>query len=420
MKAYLNRATVYYSTDAVPSEAQYLTAICNDHGVQKGKQVLNFDIETASVAVNLSLLDVMRETTQSYDMEFLYDLDNFLDFNALKREIEKDCKDREYAILTIQNLQPEDVVFVYAKCPVPTLIDMSSIFNAKEAGNLRTSIPKVSNNIVFYHDPCTDGMGSKYAAWLFFGDEATYVPYRHGTTDLLAMDFAGADLFFFDCSVPITQVSAVCNNARSVVVVDHHISTQRDYDNQKLPENMSVYFDMQHSGAVLTWKYFFGDIQVPEVLRLIEDRDLWRFDTPERTYSFYYAQQCRELNEEFLHNCARDEDFLNRVLDEGKSVKTFIDKQIEDALQNPISTVINGLNVTAFNCMRVLNSDVMNKFLEDNPQEEFVAAYQDVDGKRRWSLRSKGTCDVSVIAKAYGGGGHAKASGFTTTINDLL
>ena len=35
------------------------------------------------------------------------------------------------------------------------------------------------------------------------------------------------------------------------------------------------------------------------------------------------------------------------------------------------------------------------------------------DGKRVWSLRSReGGIDVSVIAKAHGGGGHAQAAGF--------
>ena len=33
-------------------------------------------------------------------------------------------------------------------------------------------------------------------------------------------------------------------------------------------------------------------------------------------------------------------------------------------------------------------------------------------GKYKYSLRSKGDFDVSIIAKAFGGGGHKNAAGF--------
>ena len=43
-------------------------------------------------------------------------------------------------------------------------------------------------------------------------------------------------------------------------------------------------------------------------------------------------------------------------------------------------------------------------------------------GKVRGNLRSKGRHDISGVARALGGGGHAKASGFTVegTVDDAL
>ena len=42
------------------------------------------------------------------------------------------------------------------------------------------------------------------------------------------------------------------------------------------------------------------------------------------------------------------------------------------------------------------------------------------DGQVHCSLRSNGEYDVSAIAKAFGGGGHRNAAGFSTDINTLL
>src|SRR5690606_20412623 len=39
---------------------------------------------------------------------------------------------------------------------------------------------------------------------------------------------------------------------------------------------------------------------------------------------------------------------------------------------------------------------------------------QDVDGRSRISLRSRGEVDIRVVAQQFGGGGHRNASGFTS------
>ena len=51
--------------------------------------------------------------------------------------------------------------------------------------------------------------------------------------------------------------------------------------------------------------------------------------------------------------------------------------------------------------------------LQRYPDAPFVGAYyEDADGVRRWSLRSRKSFDVSDVAKKLGGGGHPQASGF--------
>ena len=51
--------------------------------------------------------------------------------------------------------------------------------------------------------------------------------------------------------------------------------------------------------------------------------------------------------------------------------------------------------------------------LKKYPEAPFVGSYfEDANGTRRWSLRSRPDFDVSEVAKKLGGGGHRQASGF--------
>lgn len=51
---------------------------------------------------------------------------------------------------------------------------------------------------------------------------------------------------------------------------------------------------------------------------------------------------------------------------------------------------------------------------EAYPEAPFSVSYCDRrDGQRSFSLRSKNGFDVSEVAKAFGGGGHKAAAGFT-------
>jgi hypothetical protein len=39
-------------------------------------------------------------------------------------------------------------------------------------------------------------------------------------------------------------------------------------------------FDMEKSGCLLTWEWFFKNRQPPQALLAVNDRDLWKFELP--------------------------------------------------------------------------------------------------------------------------------------------
>ena len=96
---------------------------------------------------------------------------------------------------------------------------------------------------------------------------------------------------------------------------------------------------------------------------------------------------------------------------------------VEDAVTNANLVWNNGgyymLPGLAANCLPHLQSDVGHELA--NQSGTFgLLWFIDKDNVCRCSLRSNGEYDVSAIAKAFGGGGHRNAAGFTTDIQTLL
>jgi hypothetical protein len=75
--------------------------------------------------------------------------------------------------------------------------------------------------VVVYHDPCLDGMASRYAAWKKFGNDASYIPGKY--EGKLPLDrFKDKRVYCVDFSYKkdaILQILTVC---KSLHIYDHH------------------------------------------------------------------------------------------------------------------------------------------------------------------------------------------------------
>lgn len=164
-----------------------------------------------------------------------------------------------------------------------------------------------------YHGPgCADGLASAWAVHRALGDGVEFVAAQYGDTppgykkhviaDLAGAtvtrptgEMAGRDVLIVDFSYPRATLEALAREARSVLVLDHHKTAQEDLIglakiNPKGPGyldclahldhpgriNLAAIFDMDRSGAGITWDYLVGGPRSP-LIDLVEDRDLWRF-----------------------------------------------------------------------------------------------------------------------------------------------
>jgi len=283
-------------------------------------------------------------------------------------------------------------------------------------------------DIVLFHYPCQDGLGS---AWIVnnyhneLSKEIDLYPIQHGKT--INFDrLINKKIIFCDYAPSSDVLDQIEKIATKITILDHHISSQKALVNKSYAT-----FDMNKSGVGLTWNYFYPDKSMPQFLEMIQDRDIWTWKiakSKEFTSGFYTVcssiemynfselfQLCNELYKDYLKI-----DFyinLGNIINKSTMIKC---KYISQEHLNKIN-YYKGYNVCIVNCSSELSSDLGNMLALSN-NVDFAALWRYNHFKEEYyvSLRSNNKVDVSIIAKEFNGGGHKNASGFATKINPII
>lgn len=264
--------------------------------------------------------------------------------------------------------------------------------------------------VVIYHADCPDGFGAAYAAWKKFGDTASYLPCRAGGD--LPKDITGKELYIVDYSFSKEILQQLLNINKSVVVIDHHQTAKEAVTS--FPQNI---FDIDHSGAVLAWQYFHPKVEVPDLLRYVEDHDLWRFALPEnRAYNVSVGETPMTFEAwDALIEALKDETNLSDFIAKGTLLAKFEDTLVAKIMTYRERVNFEGHEVWAINSSRYYRSILGNKLAELNQATGAIAlgiVYYHSNGEVSISLRSRGDIDVAVMAQKFGGGGHKHAAAF--------
>lgn len=265
---------------------------------------------------------------------------------------------------------------------------------------------------VLYHKACPDGFASAFIAWMKLGDKVKYIPVSYYDTPpkikdskILVCDFS----FSNDVTKKYIEDNEIFFN------IDHHVTAVENL--KDINENYK-YFDMEHSGAMLTWNYFYGGEEPPKFIKYIEDYDLWRFNLEDTKAFNSVIKQTPYIFDEWKKFL--DNDYLESEIKKGKIIieyqNSIIKLQlkhicIRDQIINSQSYKIAYLN-TNYLVNEIGNEAVMNL------ECDFcvIYSYDEIKNLTRFSLRScDNKIDVSVIAKILNGGGHRNASGISRT-----
>jgi oligoribonuclease NrnB/cAMP/cGMP phosphodiesterase (DHH superfamily) len=227
----------------------------------------------------------------------------------------------------------------------------------------------------------------------------------------------GRDVLIVDFSYRRPLLKEMCRTARTVTVIDHHVSAEQDLAGlEQEHDNLRVLFDMNKSGAVLAWE-FCHDSPPPRLLLHVQDRDLWRF-TMEGTNDIHAALMSRPFDFAVWERLCSSAAALEELKVEGQAINRYRRRMIDQHLEKAVMTTIAGYRVPVVNCYEELMSDLVGELATGHP---FAAGYQDQGNLRKWSLRSgPDGADVATIALRFGGGGHRHAAGFTTCLPDSI
>lgn len=260
------------------------------------------------------------------------------------------------------------------------------------------------NTLVIYHKNCYDGFGAAWSAWRSLGESAEYFAAQYGDEP---PDVTGKIVYILDFSYKREQLLTMKSQSEKILVIDHHASAKKDLQGLDF-----CIFDMGHSGAILTWKYFFGDT-APRFLEYIEDRDLWKWKLP-NSQKINAAISTYDFSFEVFDN------FLGVSVDwfvgEGEAIIRFREKNVKMLCENAREIIIGGYKVWCVNSP-LFYSEIAHEIIRDR---KFGVCYRDVSDRRMFDLRSVGDFDVSEIAKQYGGGGHRNAAGFQLAFNSPM
>lgn len=291
-------------------------------------------------------------------------------------------------------------------------------------------MPDWKPDLCIYHGNCDDGFGAAWAVWRRW-PSCEFVPGFYGKP---LPDVTGRNVLFVDFSAPIEWIWHHSFKSRSMVIVDHHKTAKADLERlppfdgtmigleaafqinwtQNTPE-VAAWFDMEQSGATMAWQFAHGtdrkDDPCPNMLTLIEDRDLWRFAFGDKTRHFSAALRTYPMDFKTWDRIAADPEAL---IGEGEIVLRAHRANIGKLMSEAYMADVGGFTVPVVNAPYHYASDTAHELLAAYPDAPFAACwFRRADGQVQWSLRSEDDRqDVSAVAKSLGGGGHRNAAGF--------
>ena len=274
--------------------------------------------------------------------------------------------------------------------------------------------------LVIYHGRnCPDGFASALAAWLFYEGRAEFLGLDHGdiksVNDLPAL--AHRAVYILDFSFSPDLLRSIEERAAKLVMLDHHKSAA-----QKLTgfccRHGVVHFDMHKSGARLAWEFFQPDQPLPDLVRLVEDRDIWVWQYPESA-GFLAALDMEPLEFERWREIASfDAVQLSSYVERGRAMDEKFSKLAADLAEGAQAITFNGLNGLMVNAPGVFHSligDILSK-----QSGTFALMWStDKSGVVKAGLRSQRSFNCIPLAESMGGGGHAQACGFKMGLERL-
>lgn len=276
--------------------------------------------------------------------------------------------------------------------------------------------------ICFYHAGCPDGFGAAWAVSRAWGSEHKYIARGHDEPINVAT-LTGTEIAFVDIAPSNEILLQLDGPVSRLTVLDHHVSSRdRFQESPSLAKILRasghhVEFNLNHSGAILAWKYFHPGSSPPQLLSYVEDQDLWNWQ----------LDRSREVNAalesypfDFDTWTRLTEKPIDQLADEGVSIVRDQTRKIGRVLKMTHPIQIGKQRIEAANAIE-LRAHIGHQLASRARYEVPAGVVYRVAGTKVFaSIYSIGEFDVAKIASERGGGGHRNAAGFTVPLKEWM
>lgn len=267
-------------------------------------------------------------------------------------------------------------------------------------------------DVVIFHSPCSDGMMSRVIAQKYLGDKKVlYYPMSVGQVPPSGLE--KKNVLICDYSYRKDVLNKLLTVVNKLLIIDHHDSAEKDLCD--LDPKYKI-FDMEYSGAMLTWFYFYPEIKAPLVIEYVQERDLFTKKLPGTdnfaswfsTLPFEFETYIKYFDKNLL---------LEMIKDKGEpygELNNYYIGQMVDYSVPKFCNIKGKYYFVAYVNSSICKSDIGNKIFNRYEFIDFSAVYSinESTDDTNFSLRSTvGRANVSSIAFSLGGGGHVCASG---------
>lgn len=266
--------------------------------------------------------------------------------------------------------------------------------------------------VVIYHAKCYDGFCSALCAYLFNKN----IKFYEGIYDGEIPNVENECVLICDFSYKKEIMDKLLQTTKKLVILDHHKSALDELQN--IPNENKI-FDLDHSGAYLTWQYFFPNQSIPKLIEHVQDNDLWirKMEYTKEIISYLSSMSFDFVEYQKLLVDAN----LNNAINLGKKIMEDNDKYIQIKVKEAQSFFlkINDKYYIIPHVQSYTNKSEIGHTINETIKNIDCCAiysYNKETNKTNFSLRSNDqNMDTTEISLIFGGGGHRNASGFSLT-----
>lgn len=279
--------------------------------------------------------------------------------------------------------------------------------------------------IGIYHKNCTDGTAAGAVLLRRFPSIALF-PIAHSKESIdEAIEKARrvadekSEIYFVDIA---SGAEELIGDGYTVTIIDHHIGLKEKMEKlAQENQNLTFIFNNDKSGASLAWNYFFPDEEIPEIIKYVEDSDLWKGEYEDTKYVANYLSTNADSPEKMLGLIENGD--IEDIKEKGKIIADYTDIQMERFIKNAksINLRIGELVVPAYNLTsHEYASWVGHRLATVN--EKTVVMFSINGDSVKFSIRSADGLRPSALelAELIGGAGHQNAAGAEISLKNFL